>query len=122
MGKKPNKASNVFANRYGDCKDKATLLIAMLEEAGIKSYYATLLTRDVGRMIKEVPSSQTNHAVVYIPAQEGFGEGRFLDGTAQYLGYGHLPGDDQDVDMLVLTDKGYEFVRSPVMPPESVAA
>jgi hypothetical protein len=32
-------ARDVFLNRYGDCKDKVTLLSTMLREAGIESYY-----------------------------------------------------------------------------------
>ncbi len=30
---------NVFAHRYGDCKDKATLVSAMLSAMGVESYY-----------------------------------------------------------------------------------
>lgn len=37
-GWQPHPARDVFHNRYGDCKDKATLLITMLREAGIEAY------------------------------------------------------------------------------------
>jgi hypothetical protein len=37
-GWQPHTASDIFRNRYGDCKDKATLLITMLADAGIKAY------------------------------------------------------------------------------------
>lgn len=37
-GYEPQSASEVFENRYGDCKDKSTLLIAMLKVAGIPAY------------------------------------------------------------------------------------
>ncbi len=121
FGKKPNKSANIFANRFGDCKDKATLMIAMFKEAGIKAHYACLRTRDAGRLVMEVPSSQTNHAIVYIPSQHGFRQGRFLDGTAQYLGYDYLPGDDQGVAALVLTDDGYEMIRTPVSPEDGTS-
>ncbi len=40
-GVQPHPATDIFANRYGDCKDKATLLSSMLKEAGIDSYYVT---------------------------------------------------------------------------------
>src|SRR6201981_3349961 len=33
----PHTAAEVFANQYGDCKDKHTLLAAMLEDAGLRS-------------------------------------------------------------------------------------
>jgi transglutaminase-like putative cysteine protease len=38
-GWQANHAADIFRNRYGDCKDKTTLLIAMLRVAGINAYY-----------------------------------------------------------------------------------
>src|SRR6202048_44853 len=38
-GYQPHAASDVFAHRYGDCKDKATLLSAMLQLIDVDSYY-----------------------------------------------------------------------------------
>ena len=38
-GWQANHAADIFRNRYGDCKDKTTLLIAMLHVAGIDAYY-----------------------------------------------------------------------------------
>lgn len=38
-GVQPHPASEVLAHRYGDCKDKATLMSAMLQEIGVDSYY-----------------------------------------------------------------------------------
>ena len=36
--------SEVFSHRYGDCKDKATLLSTMLKEIGVESYYVLINT------------------------------------------------------------------------------
>ena len=41
-GYKPHKAKDVFHLKYGDCKDKATLLLGMLKSAGIKGYLALI--------------------------------------------------------------------------------
>jgi hypothetical protein len=38
-GYQPHPAPEVFVHRYGDCKDKATLLSSMLREIGVESYY-----------------------------------------------------------------------------------
>ena len=38
-GLQANHAADIFRNRYGDCKDKTTLLIAMLRVAGIDAFY-----------------------------------------------------------------------------------
>jgi transglutaminase-like putative cysteine protease len=32
-------AADIYRNRYGDCKDKTTLLISMLQAVGIRAYY-----------------------------------------------------------------------------------
>ena len=38
-GLQANHAADIFRNRYGDCKDKTTLLISMLQVAGIRAFY-----------------------------------------------------------------------------------
>src|SRR5690349_7450289 len=38
-GYRPPTAGDVFNHRYGDCKDKATVLSSMLAQIGVKSYY-----------------------------------------------------------------------------------
>jgi hypothetical protein len=54
----------VFHNRYGDCKDKATLLISMLRAAGIHANY---LMVDFDHAINpELPSTSANHMIVAI--------------------------------------------------------
>ena len=44
-GWQPHAAEEVFAHRYGDCKDKVTLMSAMLKEIGVDSYYLDINTR-----------------------------------------------------------------------------
>ena len=43
-GWQPHPATEVFAHRYGDCKDKATLMATMLREIGIDSYHVSINT------------------------------------------------------------------------------
>src|SRR5258708_36941278 len=38
-GYQPHYAGDILANRYGDCKDKVTLMRALLHEAGVASDY-----------------------------------------------------------------------------------
>jgi len=40
----PHSAPSIFREKYGDCKDKAILLITMLQEAGIEAYYTLVNT------------------------------------------------------------------------------
>lgn len=44
----PQKARNVLIDRIGDCKDMATLCIALLREVGIDAYYLLVNTKDEG--------------------------------------------------------------------------
>ncbi|MBW2702414.1 MAG: tetratricopeptide repeat protein [Deltaproteobacteria bacterium] len=121
MGKKPNKAVNIFENRFGDCKDKATLMIAMLREVGIKAHYAAVRTRNKGLVLWEVPYAQSNHIITYIPAQEGLPQALFVDGTARYGHFQYLSSRDQGIQALVLTGKSHEIVRTPLLPPGASA-
>ncbi|HEY6306182.1 MAG TPA: DUF3857 and transglutaminase domain-containing protein [Candidatus Angelobacter sp.] len=43
-GWQPHPAADVFTHRYGDCKDKATLMRSMLAEIGVDSYYVVINT------------------------------------------------------------------------------
>ena len=41
-GFQPHPATDVFVHRYGDCKDKATLMSSMLHQIGVDSYYVVI--------------------------------------------------------------------------------
>ena len=62
-------ASEIFRNRYGDCKDKATILISMLQVAGIHAQYVTV-DSNRGYIDPESPSLYSNHMItaIEIPA------------------------------------------------------
>jgi hypothetical protein len=62
-------AGDIFRNRYGDCKDKTTLLISMLEAVGIHAYYVPVDDRR-GVVDPNMPSFYGNHmiAAIEIPA------------------------------------------------------
>jgi cellulose synthase operon protein C len=119
FGKKPDKAIQIFANRFGDCKDKATLMIAMLKEIGIAAAYAGVRTRDQGPVFWEVPNAQTNHIITYVPKQPGIDVPLFVDGTSQFGHFLYLPDQDQDLEALVLDGKGYQVLKTPLLPPET---
>ena len=118
MGIKPHKAGSVLEKEAGDCKDKATLLITMLREAGIPANYVTLRTRSSGRLIADIPSNQCDHAIVYVPSPDDFSKGLWIDGTANYSGIDTLPWQNQGVDVMVFKDDGQLlFMKTPVDPP-----
>ncbi len=64
-GLQANHAADIFRNRYGDCKDKTTLLISMLQVAGIKAYYVPVDHRR-GVVDPEDPSLMGDHMITAI--------------------------------------------------------
>ena len=119
-GVRPHPGPVVLERGYGDCKDKAVLLIALAREVGIDLRFAVLRTANQGRVDREVPNQQFNHAIVYLPRQPGFDAPRFLDPTAANLDIGNLPRDDQGVWSLVIDPRNgaHEFIETPRLPPE----
>src|SRR3954466_13460077 len=62
----PHAAGEVFANQYGDCKDKHTLLAAMLSAIGVKAEPA--LMNSSRKIDPDVPSpSQFDHVITAVP-------------------------------------------------------
>jgi tetratricopeptide (TPR) repeat protein len=58
----PQAAADVLRNQYGDCKDKNTLLAALLEAEGLHS--STVLISSVRKLDPDVPSpSQFDHVI-----------------------------------------------------------
>ncbi len=45
---KPYPVTQIYARRFGDCKDKASLMIALLRAAGIEAEIALVRTRSLG--------------------------------------------------------------------------
>lgn len=133
-GYKPHKAPSTLSNHYGDCKDKATLLAAMLESVGVSSNYLLVQT-DRSLVTAESPVSlySFNHVVLAIrlPADVPDTElpaaiahprlGRLLvfDPTSPYTPLGQLPFYLQGSTVLLVAEGGGELVLLPMPPPES---
>ncbi len=132
-GFQPHAAGDIFRNRYGDCKDKATLMSTMLKEAGLESTYVIVNAIDRSAVNPEAPSTgYFNHAIVAIrlPGQEFKGapaafadkEGRrwlLFDPTDEHLPIGHIEGSMQGSYALLVTSPGGELVRIPLANPEN---
>jgi cellulose synthase operon protein C len=111
-GYKPYRVTQVLARRFGDCKDKASLLMALLREVGVASDIVLLRTRRAGR-VEPSPASLAvfDHAIVYVPALD-----LYLDGTAEFSGMAELPYEDQGVMALRVNPRGATWVQTPVLP------
>ena len=97
-GFQPYRVDRILARRFGDCKDKASLMYAMLKVAGVDSRLVLLRTRDRGVLSAEVASlAAFNHAILYVPKLD-----QFLDGTAEFHGSRELPSGDRVANVLVV--------------------
>ncbi|MGZ4814533.1 MAG: DUF3857 domain-containing protein, partial [Terriglobales bacterium] len=104
---KPYPVSQVYARRFGDCKDKASLMIALMRAAGIDADLALVRTRKLGDVSEHATNiSVFNHAVAYIPKYD-----LWLDGTAEYAGFHELPLDDQGAMALTVNLNGDANLR-----------
>jgi len=114
----PHDCNEVWANRYGDCKDKANLLVALLRHRGIPASIALVNTSHLGLVDRRVPDyAMFTHAIVAIPQKKGF---LFCDPTIAYSTPGMLGAGSSDRDVLVIGPERTEWVRTPAVPVGSV--
>lgn len=114
----PYAASEVFRYKYGDCKDKTTLLVAMLRHIGVNAYQA-LINPYPGKMIDlDIPSiAQFSHVIAAIPLEDG--SYIWLDPTVATCKYGDLPAGDQGRKAFIIGKEKGEFVDTPLFPSEN---
>lgn len=111
----PYPVTQVAQRGFGDCKDKASLLIAMLRHLGIEAHHVMIRTRPRGRIATSPPTLLAfDHAIAYVPAID-----RFLDGTVQRTGIDELPSSDQGALALIADPKNARILFTPETPPEA---
>jgi transglutaminase-like putative cysteine protease len=105
---KPYPVTQTYARRFGDCKDKASLIVALLRYAGVDAEMALVRTRRLGRMSDDATSiALFNHAIVHVPKYD-----LWLDGTAEYAGLHELPLEDQGAMALTVALDGKATLRT----------
>ena len=108
----PESAKEVFENKYGDCKDKSTLLISMLMAAGISANYVLIPTHDRGNLIKDFPyPDQFNHCIVAVKKKDRY---KFIDPTSEGYHISYLREDDQNRGVLIFEEKP-RFGKTPLL-------
>jgi tetratricopeptide (TPR) repeat protein len=110
----PHTASEILSNQYGDCKDKHTLLAAMLKAAGIDSD-AVLIGVNI-RFNPAVPSPASfNHLITRVTIA---GQPVWLDTTTEIAPWRLLVYPIRDRQALVVPAVGVAHLdRSPADPP-----
>ncbi len=101
---RPVKPQKVLERGYGDCKDKAMLLVSMLKCLKIDAKPALVRTRDKGGLALFFPCWEFNRMVVRVKCRNG--SDYWLDPTVKYCPVGEVPYEDQGAYALVLNGKG----------------
>lgn len=121
-GHQPSAPGEVLARKWGDCKDKATLLVAMLRSSGLEAYPALIHLGSDERIDTEFPSPfQFNHVIVAVAAEGLAAAGDpvaggllFVDPTQAGGSIRWLHPAVQDQDALVVRGAGSGLVRTPI--------
>jgi hypothetical protein len=106
----PHAPAETLKHKYGDCKDKATLAVAMLRAAGIPSFVALLNAGQRHDAEAELPGMGLfDHAIVYVPGNQDL----WIDPTDEYARLGQLPQSDQGRLALIARAESSELVAIP---------
>ncbi|HEX9692945.1 MAG TPA: DUF3857 and transglutaminase domain-containing protein [Gemmatimonadales bacterium] len=109
----PHFAADVLANGYGDCKDKHTLLSAMLASVGIRA--TPVLVNSWRAVTDEIPSpGQFNHVITRVEVD---GDVYWLDTTTEVAPLGFLTANLRGARGLAVAAGGGTIVAIPVDPP-----
>lgn len=111
-GWQPFEAADVYNKRFGDCKALANYMVALLNEAGVRSNYV-LIRAGAGEEPLDTgfTCSQFNHAIAVAYAGR---DSVWLECTSQTLPAGYLGSFTADRDALLINDNGGHIVHTPV--------
>jgi len=126
----PHRATDVFAKSYGDCKDKANLMRAMLSVVKIPAFMVSITADDPTYVRAEWASPhQFNHCIIAIKvsdetqapsvvAHPKLGRLLIFDPTDPYTQVGDLPRQEQGSLALIDHKDSESLLQMPTTPPE----
>jgi hypothetical protein len=113
----PNDAASVLRNKFGDCKDKATLMSALLAAKGIASEHVLINFGNAYTLPEPPNMAALNHAILYLPEFEVYD-----DPTAQFAAFGVLAAENYDKPVVRVSAEGATLERTPPMKPQDHVA
>jgi len=106
----PHTQSEVIAHKYGDCKDKATLLVALLRASGIDAQVALLNVSSRQNVPEDLPGMGLfDHAIVHVSGAPEY----WIDATDQWARLGQLPAGDEGRLALIANPNTRALTRIP---------
>jgi transglutaminase-like putative cysteine protease len=126
-GYTPRRADEVLAKNYGDCKDKATLMRALLKAVGIEAYLVPITADDRTYVRAEWASPmQFNHAIVAVRVSDSItlptvvetktlGRLLIFDPTDSITPVGDLPLEEQGSYALIVAGPNGVLAQMPVL-------
>jgi hypothetical protein len=106
----PHDAATVLRNKFGDCKDKVTLMSALLAARGIASESA-LINLGSAYSLPEPPTlAALNHVIVYLPEFD-----LYDDPTMNIAAFGTLAAEAYDKPVVRVSAAGANVARTPPM-------
>lgn len=130
-GYRPHSAADIFAKSYGDCKDKANLMRAMLSTLNIQSYLVLIFAGDPTYVREEWASPNWfNHCIIAVKVSDEtvvpsvmthpkLGRLLIFDATDEITPVGDLPDHEQGSFALIAAGDDGVLLRMPTTPPEA---
>jgi hypothetical protein len=131
-GWQPHYAADIYRNRYGDCKDKTTLLISMLRSLGIRAVSLSVDSRR-GFVDPDAPSRYSNHMITAIELPADVQDSRLkavvkakdgkryliFDPTDERTPVGNLRSDLQGSFGYLAAGASSQIIALPVLDPDA---
>jgi hypothetical protein len=109
----PHSAAVVLQNRYGDCKDHAVLMSALLAAKGIDVEQVLINSQNAYTLSEPATMGHLDHVILYLPEF-----GTYDDPTLQFASFGVLAGEEYDKPVVHVSDRRAYRARTPAMKPE----
>ena len=107
----PGAPSQTLTRGYGDCKDKSTLLTALLRAAGLDAHVALLAAGSDRDVEPQLPGlGLFNHVIVYVDTQPPL----WIDATAEHARVGVLPSAGEGRLALIARPETAALVATPL--------
>ena len=130
-GYRPRPSTTVLSRGYGDCKDKANLMRAMLKVLNIEAYPVAIYSGDPTYVRDDWASpDQFNHCIIAVKISDAtkaatviehatLGRLLIFDATDPYTSVGDLPDYLQGSFALIIAGANGGLAKMPITPPET---